>query len=275
MVVRETRPEDWLAIEVLIGTARFTSPDLWQWRQYLTAKGFVVMEVEHQIRAALMASSDQSPVAWVRLAAVSESVTIGHWLDVSLPPILAHLRAQGVRQLAWMDCGGWAAPALEARGFSPLAEVITLTKTDRALPSVETLPISLRRASNADFGALSIIDRKAFTPAWWRSAASMRRRARTASRFIVAECGRQVIGYAERELDPPQGHLNRIAVDPTFQGQGVGATLLKRTLVSMWQGGVRTVSLNTQRSNRRSQQLYSRFGFAATGSSVTVWALQL
>jgi len=275
MLVRRTRSDDWLAIELLIDTARFASPAIWPWRESLTARGFVVVEVERRIKAALLASSDQSPVAWIRLAAVSEGLDVRRWLDVSLPPILAHLRAQDVRQLAWMDHGSWFTPVLERQGFGRLAEVITLTKTDRGLPPIDTAPISLRAASDADYEALSVIDRRAFTPPWWRSATSMRRRARSTSRFLVAERGNEVIGYAERELDPPQAHLNRIAVDPLFQGRGVGAALLKHTLVSMWQRGIETVSLNTQRSNRRSQSLYSRFGFAATGDSVTVWALRL
>ncbi len=275
MLVRKTRPDDWLAIELLIETARFASPTIWRWRESLTAEGFVVVEVERRIKAALLASSDQSPVAWVRLAALSEGVDVGCWLDVSLPPILAHLRAQDVQALAWMDYENWVTPTLEKWGFERLAKVITLAKTDRALPPVEMPQVSLRTASDADYGILSIIDRKAFTPPWWRSATSMRRRARTTSRFLVAACGHKVIGYAERELDPPKAHINRIAVDPAFQGQGIGAALLKYTLISIWQRGIETVSLNTQRSNRRSQRLYNRFGFATTGDSATVWTLRL
>jgi ribosomal protein S18 acetylase RimI-like enzyme len=70
-------------------------------------------------------------------------------------------------------------------------------------------------------------------------------------------------------------HLNRIAVDPLQQGQGIGAVLLKHALVSLWRQGVETVSLNTQRSNRRSRRLYDRFGFQASGDSATVWVLRL
>lgn len=271
MQVRKTRPQDWPAIEALINRARFTSPTLWPWVAHLTDEGFVVVEVEARIEGALLAVADESPVAWVRLAAVSHDLDVGQWLDISLPPILSHLRAQDVRELAWMDRGGWARPFLEARGFSLLTEVITLTKADRAVPEIDTPPITLRPASNHDFEAIAAIDRRAFRPHWWRSDASMRRRATTASRFTVAECGDEVVGYAEREVHLPAAHLNRIAVEPEYQGRGIGASLLKRVLISLWQQGTEIISLNTQRSNRRSRRLYTRFGFEPTGDSVTVW----
>ena len=275
MEVREAHPYDWRAIEALTRRTRFTSPALWQWEAHLTDQGFLVMEIEGRVEGALLATVDESPVAWVRLAAVGDHLDVGQWMDLSLPPIISHLRTLEVRELAWMDHGEWAWRSLERRGFQPRAEVITLRKTDHAVPTVDPPPIALRPASDADFAAIAAIDRRAFAPAWWRSEDSLRRRAAMASRFTVAERGDDVIGYAERELHPPAAHLNRIAVEPDHQGRNVGAFLLERALVSMWQRGAETVSLNTQRSNRRSRRLYESFGFEATGHCVTVWMLQL
>lgn len=275
MRVRKTHCYDWTAIDGLLKKARFTSPALCPWSACLTHQGFVVVELEHRVEGALLVFSDESPVAWVRLAAVGQHLDVGRWLDASLPPILKYLRTLQVHQLAWMDHGGWARASLAARGFRPLAEVITLTKTDRAAPSVDTPRLTLRPAADADFEALAVIDRRAFTPVWWRSATTIRQRNKAASCFTVAERKGEVIGYTERELHPPTGHLNRIAVDPDHQGRGVGAFLLSHTLLSMWRSGVEAVSLNTQRRNRRSRRLYERFGFEETGDSVTVWTLRL
>jgi ribosomal protein S18 acetylase RimI-like enzyme len=101
----------------------------------------------------------------------------------------------------------------------------------------------------------------------------VRRRAATASRLTVAELRGEVVGYTERELHLPTAHLNRIAVDPRTQGQGVGAVLLSDVLHALWQSGASTISLNTQRHNHRSRRLCDRFGFKATGDAVTVWTL--
>jgi ribosomal protein S18 acetylase RimI-like enzyme len=220
-------------------------------------------------------------VAWTRLAAVDASLDVARWLDLSLPPILDLLGNRGVCELAWMDHGDWGWAYLQAQGFSPLVEVITLTKTDHRLPDAplgrtvapNASGITLRSATDADLAAIVAVDRAAFEPHWWRSEATLRRRAATASRFTVAECRGELIGYTERELHLPTAHLNRIAIHPRSQGRGIGAILLRHVLHTMWQSGVRTVSLNTQQHNLRSRRLYERFGFKTTGDSVTVWTL--
>ncbi len=275
MHVRETDSQDWLTIRALMEEARFASPALWPWEEQLGRPGFVVVEMADRIEGALCASADESPVAWVRLAAVGDALDVHRWLDVSLPPVLSHLRTRAIRKLVWMDRDGWAGPSLEASGFQPLTEVVTLKKTDRALPHVDEVPVTLRPAAEADFEAMASIDRKAFTPTWWRSANTLRRQADTASRFAVAERPGRVVGYAERVCRPPTAHLNRLAVDPAHQGQGIGAFLLSRVLVCLWDQGAETISLNTQRSNHRSRRLYEQFGFHATGDGATVWELSL
>jgi ribosomal-protein-alanine N-acetyltransferase len=231
--------------------------------------------MENVVEGALLVQSDESPVAWVRLAAVSDRLDVGPWLDISLPLILAHLGTVQVWELAWLDHDKWAGPFLESRGFCKRAEVITLAKTDRETPDVRAPSITVRPATHADTDTIALIDQMAFAPTWWRSEATIRRRAATSSRFTLAERRSNVLGYAETELHLPTAHLNRIAVNPDYQGQEVGALLLKQVLESVWQSGAKTVSLNTQRSNRRSRRLYDRFGFQPTGDSATVWGLRL
>lgn len=275
MRLRKTRSGDRPAIDALLNRARLASPILSKWEAQLAQEGFVVTEIGGRIEGALLASSDESPVGWVRLAALSHQLRAGPWLDISLPPVLAHLRRLHVRELAWMDHCEWVGPLLEMRGFTERTEVITLAKRDRTAPCVGRPSITLRPASRADFGTLALIDRLAFAPMWWRSEATIRRRATTASRFMLAEDAGEVLGYAESEQRPPMAHLNRIAVRPDHDGEGIGACLLEQVLTSLWESGVQTISLNTQRTNRRARRLYSRFGFAPTGESATVWALQL
>jgi ribosomal protein S18 acetylase RimI-like enzyme len=285
---REARPGDRPAIEALINRARYTFPTLWQWEEHLPNQGFIVVESETDVRSqtnrilgALLAYSDASPVAWVQLAAVDDGLDVGRWLDLSLPPVLRTLMNHGVHELAWMDCDGWARTYLKARGFTPLAEVITLIKTDRQLPDPSpasdtepnTQQIVLSPATDAAFAAIVSIDRAAFEPHWWRSEATVRRRAARDSRFTVAQWSGTVVGYTEWEWHLPAAHLNRIAIHPRIQGRGIGAVLLSNALDALWQGGARTVSLNTQRHNQRSRRLYDRFGFRPTGDVVTVWTL--
>jgi ribosomal protein S18 acetylase RimI-like enzyme len=180
-----------------------------------------------------------------------------------------------------MDYGEWAQPHLKAIGFDPLAQVITLTKTDHLLPASSAihLPepnasgITLRSATYADLAAIVTVDRVAFEPHWWRSLDTVRRRAATTSGFTVAEYRGDVIGYTEHELHPPYAHLNRIAIHPRFQSQGIGALLLRHVLRALWRLGAETISLNTEHHNHRSRRLYDSFGFETTRDAVTVWTL--
>ncbi len=60
------------------------------------------------------------------------------------------------------------------------------------------------------------------------------------------------------------GHLDRIAVDPTRQGEGHGERAVRFALARLQRLGARRVGLSTQRSNLRSQRLYTRIGFRQT-----------
>ncbi len=143
---------------------------------------------------ALSAWPDESPVAWVRLAALDDVLNVDDWLNLVLPPILDGLRRCGAQKLAWMDYGGWVGPYLRVRGFTPLAEVMTLVKLDRALPDTSAVDARLRLASDADIPAVVAVDRAAFTPHWWHSEATMRRRTATLSHFAVAEVAGEAVG---------------------------------------------------------------------------------
>jgi len=273
--VRRSRASDWLPIEILCLEARRALPRLWCWEEYLAEDLFLVMERAGDVVGALFAWPDDSPVAWVRLAVLSDVLSIGAWLDALLPPMLDRLRRRGTRELAWMDCRGWAAPHLKARGFKLLTEVMTLVKIDYALPDTCTAQVCLRPASERDVEAITAVDWAAFTPYWRYSEATMRRKVRTSPYFTVAELAGEIVGYAEGEVHPPQAHLNRIAVHPDHQGCGIGTFLLHNAILAFRRGGAERVTLNTQADNQPSRRLYRRLGFKPTGERVAVWQLSL
>jgi ribosomal-protein-alanine N-acetyltransferase len=275
MDVRRACPKDWPDIQALSQEARRVLPQLWPWEEYLTDDLFVVIEHEKTVVGALFAWPDESPVAWVRLAALDNDLDVNEWLDLVLPPVLNGLRCRRARTLAWMDDGGWAGSPLRARGFKRLTEVITLVKHGRGLSDTSAVDTCLRPASDVDIPAVVAVDRAAFTPHWWNSETTLRRRAAASSHFTVAEVAGKVMGYIEGTLRLPGAHLNRIAVHPTHQGQGIGALLLSNALRTFWRHGAERVTLNTQANNHHSQRLYRRFGFEPAGDFVTVWELTL
>ncbi len=272
---RKSRAGDWVAIEELYHRARHKLPRLWWWEEHLSDDSFVIIERDGTVSGALFAWPDESPVAWVRLAALDDGLSTSEWLDLALPSVLDGLRRRGTEKLAWMDYDGWAGPHLQARGFKQLTKVITLVKFNRILPQTDVTDIYVRPTTGADIPAVAIVDQAAFPPPWWHSEFSLLRRAVAASYFVVAETGNQVVGYAEGDLHLPGAHLNRIAVQPAWQGHGVGGLLLDNTLRAFWRLGAERISLNTQIDNHYSQRLYRRFGFEPTGGGVTAWELEL
>jgi len=275
MEVRRARPGDWLAIEALSQRACRKLPPLWWWEEHLADDLFIVIEQEGVVTGALFAWPDESPVAWVRLAAVDDGLDVDEWLSLAFPLVLDGLRHRETQTLAWMDYGGWVGPYLRTRGFKRLTEVMTLAKCDHALPDMSATDAYLRPASDADVPAVVTVDQAAFTPHWWHSEATMRRRAATSSHFVVAEVVGAVVGYVEGELRLPTAHLNRIAVHPAHQDHTIGALLLHDALRAFWRHGAERITLNTQTDNHFSQRLYRCFGFEPTGDVMTAWELQL
>ncbi|MBN1180212.1 MAG: GNAT family N-acetyltransferase [Anaerolineae bacterium] len=275
MQVRRACPGDRPAIEALNQEARRTLPLLWEWQEHLADDLFIVVDRGGDVVGTLLAWPDQSPVAWVRLAALDDMLEVDRWLDLTLSRLLDELGHREVRSLAWMDCQGWAGPHLCARGFHHLTNVITLSKHGRTLPAVpEAVGVCIRPAQVTDDAAIAALDRAAFTPHWWYSEATIRRKAAAVLHFVVAEAGGRVVGYAEGELRLPTAHLNRLAVHPIHQSCGIGALLLQDALRAFWQQNADWVTLNTQSHNERSRRLYHRFGFEATGESMAVWELE-
>lgn len=85
-----------------------------------------------------------------------------------------------------------------------------------------------------------------------------------------------IVGYVvTTDLSGKTVHLARLAIAPSYQGQGFASALLSHTLLQYQQNGIQNVSLNTQTNNIASQKLYIRFGFQSTGQQVPVWIKEL
>jgi ribosomal-protein-alanine N-acetyltransferase len=243
----------------------------WYWEDHLGQENFQLALAGGRPVGALLAWADVLPVAWVRLAVLMPAVTVGEWLDRSLPPILVALRRRGARWLGWMDAGGWAESALMSRGFHSQTRLVTLVKSDRLLPPLSAPEIEVRPVRPDDMADIARIDRAAFTPPWWLSGNTLSRMRDESIYFLLAEWDGAVVGYSEARLTRYGAHIGRLAVDPRVQGRGIGQRLLRETLTWLWQREVAQVTLNTQETNRASRQLYQRLGFHPVGRRITVW----
>jgi ribosomal-protein-alanine N-acetyltransferase len=75
----------------------------------------------------------------------------------------------------------------------------------------------------------------------------------------------RVVGYYGMMYVEHEAHVTTLAVDPSYQGHGLGATLLLDAVRHSLSLGVREFSLEVAASNERAQALYRRFGFLPVG----------
>jgi ribosomal protein S18 acetylase RimI-like enzyme len=130
----------------------------------------------------------------------------------------------------------------------------------------------LRRGRRSDRAVALSVDHRAFPP-FWRLDEGGLHEAMTATpsaRFRIALVGRTVVGYAVTGRAGRRGYLQRLAVDPTVQRQGIGRALVADSLHWLQRRGVTNAVVNTQVENERALQLYLATGFRLQPSGLEV-----
>jgi ribosomal protein S18 acetylase RimI-like enzyme len=126
------------------------------------------------------------------------------------------------------------------------------------------------------------VDGLAFDAFWRfdRSGLADARSATPVSRFRVAEGEPErsvegVTGYAVTGRAGAIGYLQRLAVHPDAQRQGIGAALVTDALRWAKRRGAHAVMVNTQVTNVRALRLYERLGFVREANGLAVLSCSL
>jgi len=147
-------------------------------------------------------------------------------------------------------------------------------------PEESTDDVRVRDAERADLLAVHRIERASF-PSPWPMAAFERHL--TSPSFLVAvdENGTEVgddedsasetidaasvLGFVVADLVPnhgrPLGHVKDLAVHPDRRGEGVGSTLLDRSLAVLRGESAQSVKLEVRVGNESARSLYDAFEF--------------
>lgn len=78
----------------------------------------------------------------------------------------------------------------------------------------------------------------------------------------MAMLEQKVIGFVIASLKPESIHVHRIAVHPTFRGQGIGVQLLRRVAECGLARNQSFLTLVVSENNRGAIRFYERLGFA-------------
>jgi [ribosomal protein S18]-alanine N-acetyltransferase len=83
--------------------------------------------------------------------------------------------------------------------------------------------------------------------------------------YRAAWVGRSIVGFAGQMFIDDESHVNNIAVDPAWQGRGLGRVLMLDLVRTGLAHGARHLTLEVRVGNDPAIALYRRFGMAPVG----------
>jgi ribosomal protein S18 acetylase RimI-like enzyme len=201
---------------------------------------------------------------------------------------LAHLRVErgGVGFLA--DCvaalvaipgvtGALSPPLLPAHrgpwleaGFEPHARLILMRR------ELDGMPAPSHRVADGDLRDLADalrVDQAAFDSFWRFDRAALLEAVQATGRraiHLVRRPGGGLAGYAITGLAGPLAYLQRVAVDPAWQGRGLGRSLVRSSAAWGEHAGASALLLNTPEGNASAAALYASEGFRTVSRDLAV-----
>lgn len=128
--------------------------------------------------------------------------------------------------------------------------------------------IHTRKPTKNEMASVADLDKKCFDSFWTMDTDGLREatEATTRARFRVALYRQQlkpslIVGYAITGLGDKKGYLQRLAVDPDFQGKGIAQQLVEDGFEWLRFWRAREEYVNTQTKNERALTFYLKMGF--------------
>ncbi len=235
-----------------------------------------LLALDHgSLTGCLACPPDDDQVAWLRLFAVAPGYTPGDVWDALWPAARQALQQRGVRSMAALSVAAWLPPLLERSGFTARSAVIFLRWQAQSPPSPPSTAFTIRPMCSADLEEVTAIDRRAFDAYWRYTRPILRAAFYKAHLASVVERAGRIVGYQMTTASAFGVHLARLAVDPDWQGQGAGSSLVADLLQTVSRWGYTHLTVNTQEENQASLRLYARMGFKPSGERFPVYQYDL
>lgn len=161
--------------------------------------------------------------------------------------------------------------AWQQAGFS---EYIDLALMRKSLDDSEPPPSHLVvERDDSDLSDLLAIDAAAFSPFWRFNKGGLEEAINATSRSITLTIlggEGNPIAYAVVGFGSAISYLQRVAVDPAWQGHGMGRSLLRVAARKARTAGAKVLLLNTQNDNDTAISLYEDEGFVQLPEPLTL-----
>ena len=209
--------------------------------------------------------------ALIIAAGLRDSWNISPFLDVLLPKAEQAALNNQLQALVYIGNSVWLVDELPRYGFKTREWIVTFERFNTTLPPEPNLtPAKIRTAHRRDLPDLLNLDDLVFDHIWHKSTGNFNQALASAGSFSVAIIDDKIVAYQWCDVYQKLAHLTRLAVHPEYQGLGIGAQMLHRAIVDVLEMGANVITLNTQETNKRSQALYTRFGFVNTKQRMPV-----
>lgn len=219
---------------------------------YLGVRGFMIIDPH------------PTEVAFLLAAGLRDTWHPKPYLELLLPAVEAAAQAHNQSKLVYIGSAVWLVQELKEHGFRTQEWVVTLERSGREAPPAPPQVARLRPVTTADLPRLSALDALSFNEIWHHAIGDIANALLKDGAFVLAELDGRIVGYEWCEMFANHAHVSRLAVQPTYQGRGIGGQLLHRAITDALSRGLDHITLNTQENNFRSLALYRRYGFETT-----------
>jgi ribosomal-protein-alanine N-acetyltransferase len=127
------------------------------------------------------------------------------------------------------------------------------------------LRTDVRPMRMGDIPAVHEIERSSFNEPWPEHALRQELTGNRLARYLVAERGGRIVGYAGVWLMVDEAHITTFGVLPDARRSGVGVRMLLAVAELGVELGAARLTLEVRPSNAPAIALYERFGFAVVG----------
>ncbi len=274
MIIRSATEHDRQSLANLIHYEVYVHRHL-DWRPPLDWVGkqpCLVAENNGRLLASLICPPDPPEIAWIRLFAISQEVSLEETWNILWSGALEQLNELPYPPIAAIALRPWFQSLLEQTGFEQIQEIVSLfwesgNSTHKILPA----GIPIRPMKENDLQGVHELDTIAFGLLWRISMDTLKSAYQQANVATVVEQEGRLIGYQISTAGPMGGHLARLAVLPAYQGSGIGSALVQDVLQKFEGRGASRVTVNTQRDNLSSLSVYEKAGFKEMGEAYPVF----
>jgi Acetyltransferases len=248
------------------------------WRSPLEWLGdpfFWALDEGRQIAATLACPKEVDDIAWVRLFVFAGGWTAENAWNVLWPSAREAIAHVGGARVAVIAMKNWFQQILRNSGFINTQQIVMLEWHSSASQpwtfGSEAEGIQIRTMTEVDLPNVQNVDAASFDPLWQNSLETLHRAFSQSLLATIAETETGIVGYQLSTGNGQRAHLARLAVDPAWQGRGMGRALLQDLFSKLVNKGIYKLSVNTQSDNIVSLRLYQRMGFIRTGEQYPVY----